>query len=248
MNKKLGIKILSIILPFVIWQVLAMIVGSDMLLASPIKVVTTLAELVVTGIFWLTILHSMLRIAAGFLIALILGFIFAILAGRFKTIEVLLKPYIVTIKSVPVASFIILCLIWFSFKGLTIIISVLIAFPVIYQNVLSGIKSTDVKMLEMANAYHLSYSKRFKYIILPSIKPFIISAGSISVGMTWKAGIAAEVIGVVGGSIGARLYDAKIYFINSELMAWTLVIVFLSILMEKIVTGLIKCAFVAIER
>ena len=146
-------------------------------------------------------LFSLLRITCGFLIALALGILLAILAGRFPVVETLLWPYVVTIKSVPVASFIILCLIWFSFNQLTIFIAFLIAFPVIYSNVLQGIKSADRNLLEMADLYKASWGRKFLYIYVPNIKPYLISACSVAVGMSWKAGVAAEVIGVVNGSI-----------------------------------------------
>ena len=116
----------------------------------------------------------------------------------------------ITIKSVPIASFIIMCLIWMNYSQLTVLISFLIAFPMIYSNVLQGIKSTDNKMIEVAKIYRLSLRKQLLYIYLPSVKPFIISASSIAVGMTWKAGVAAEIIGIIDGSIGEKLYNAKI--------------------------------------
>ena len=58
--------------------------------------------------------------------------------------------------------------------------------------------------------------------------------------MSWKAGVAAEVIGVVGGSIGEKLYEAKIYLQTGDLLAWTVVIVALSALFERAVLALLR--------
>ena len=193
-------------------------------------------------------LFSLLRITCGFLIALALGILLAILAGRFPVVETLLWPYVVTIKSVPVASFIILCLIWFSFNQLTIFIAFLIAFPVIYSNVLQGIKSADRNLLEMADLYKASWGRKFLYIYVPNIKPYLISACSVAVGMSWKAGVAAEVIGVVNGSIGEKLYNSKIYFQNADLLAWTIIIILLSVLIEKISVFILKKIYEGVEK
>lgn len=241
-------KAASIILALAVWQVVSMIVGMDMLLASPFAVIRRLATIWLEADFWQTVLFSVLRITAGYLLAFAAGVILAVLAHRFRTVETLLWPYIVTIKSVPVASFIILCLIWFSFTQLTIFIAFLISFPVIYSNVLAGLKSTDPRMTEMARLYRMTWPKQLLYVYLPAVKPGLISACSIAAGMAWKSGVAAEVIGLVNGSIGERLYEAKIYFQNADLLSWTIIIVLLSVLLEKVFIGILKLAFRGLER
>ena len=235
----------AIVLALALWQFAAMTVGMDILLVSPVKVIVRLFTIWREEGFLTTILFSFLRIMSGFLVAVILGTIFAVIAGRFKVFEYILWPYVVTVKAVPVASFIIMCLIWLSYSQLTIFISFLIVFPVIYSNVLTGIKNTDIDLLEMAEVFKLSYGKRFKFIYIPAVKPYLESACIISVGMAFKAGVAAEVIGVVGGSIGEKLYEAKIYFDSADLFAWTIIIVLLSVILEKVFGKLLKVIFAA---
>lgn len=241
-------KAASIILALAVWQVVSMIVGMDMLLASPFAVIKRLATIWLEAGFWQTVLFSVLRITAGYLLAVAAGIILALLAHRFRPVETLLWPYMVTIKSVPVASFIILCLIWFSFTQLTVFIAFLISFPVIYTNVLNSLKNTDPRMTEMAHLYRMNWPRELLYVYLPAVKPGLISACSIAAGMAWKSGVAAEVIGLVNGSIGERLYEAKIYFQNADLLSWTIIIVLLSVLLEKVFIGLLKLAFRGLER
>ena len=248
MRKSLIYKSGAVILALAVWQGISMLVNMDILLASPVKVVKRLFTIWAEEGFITTVLFSLLRITCGFLIALALGILLAILAGRFPVVETLLWPYVVTIKSVPVASFIILCLIWFSFNQLTIFIAFLIAFPVIYSNVLQGIKSADRNLLEMADLYKASWGRKFLYIYVPNIKPYLISACSVAVGMSWKAGVAAEVIGVVNGSIGEKLYNSKIYFQNADLLAWTIMIILLSVLIEKISVFILKKIYEGVEK
>lgn len=238
----------AVIFALAIWQTAAMAVGRSMLLASPLSVIKSLVHLIADRTFISTVLYSSMRISLGFIIAFFAGIFLAALSAKLKLIEIMLRPYVTAIKTVPVASFIILCLIWFSYSQLTVFISFLIAFPVIYSNVLQGIKSTPVRMTEVAALYRVSAAGKILYIYLPSVKPYLISACGISVGMAWKAGVAAEVIGVLEGSIGERLYEAKVYFQNSELLAWTVVIILLSVVGEKLFTFILRRIFSALER
>ena len=123
---------------------------------------------------------------------------------------------------------------------MTVFIAFLIAFPVIYTNVLQGIRSTDPALVEMGKLYKVHGLRRLFYILLPGIMPFLTSACGVAIGMAWKAGVAAEVIGVINGSIGQKLYDAKIYFQNADLLSWTVIIVLLSVAGEKLFVLLLR--------
>ena len=147
------------------------------------------------------------------------------------------------IKSVPVASFIIISLIWLTSSELSIFISFLMVLPIIYTNVLEGIRSTDRKMTEMADVFHIPWNRRLVYIWLPQIRPYLISACSMSLGLSWKAGIAAEIIGIPDGSIGEMLYNAKAYLNTVDLFGWTVIIVVISIAFEKLFLALLRYGF-----
>ncbi len=247
-NKSILRKSASVVIPLLLWEALAKLVNSKMLLASPLTVLKTLFTLIFEKTFFETVLFSVARITSGFLLGFIAGCVLAALSGKSRLVETLLRPYVVTAKTVPVASFIILSLIWFSYTGLTVFISFLITFPVIYLNFLQGIKSTDKNMKELAKVYNVNLKRKLLYIYFPSVKPYLLASCGVSVGMAWKAGVAAEVIGVVGNSIGERLYDAKIYFQNAELLSWTVVIIVLSVLEEKLFCAILKFLFSRMEK
>ncbi|MBR6705701.1 MAG: ABC transporter permease subunit [Clostridia bacterium] len=247
MNKKKFSRFLAVLLVLAIWQAAAMAVGIEILLVSPWTVAVRLFHLVFERDFWPTVFFSILRISAGFSLGFLLGTLLAVAAGRSSLMETLLWPYVTGIKSIPVASFIIISLIWLKNSQLAVFISFLMVFPVIYSNVLQGIKSTDPALLEMASLYRVPWKRKMFYIYIPAIRPFLLSACSVSLGMSWKAGIAAEVIGVVRGSIGEKLYDAKIYFLTADLFAWTVMIVLISVLFEKTILVLIRRIFKRME-
>lgn len=223
-----------------VWHAVSLCVGSELVLVSPVKVVQTLFTVIFDPDFLKTVWYSAARILGGFFTALTLGTVLGWVASRFWVVETLLRPITAVIKATPVASFIILVLLWFSGKNLSVIISMLMVFPVIYMNVLEGIRSADKKLLEMAQVFRLSVGKKLLYIYLPAVAPFFVSACSVSLGLCWKSGIAAEVIGTPGGSIGAVFYQAKIFLQTSELLAWTVVVVAVSVAFEKLFMFLLR--------
>ena len=216
-----------------IWEAASVLIGQEILLVSPVSVVVKLKSLVFESNFWQTILFSFCRIVAGFLIATLTGTVFAALSACFRAVEELLAPVMLTIKATPVASFIILVLIWVPSRNLSVITSFLMVLPIIYTNVLIGIRSTDPKLLEMAELFRVPLSRKIIYIYLSQVMPYFQTACSVGLGMCWKAGVAAEVIGIPTGSIGEKLYKAKIYLETPDLFAWTLVIIVISILFER---------------
>ncbi len=232
-----------------IWQLIVVVLdkksgnfmGGNLLVASPFDTVKELFVLIRTAEFWKTVGNSFLKIAMGFFLALFAGVFCAVLASSCGVVRALLNPVLRLIKAVPVASFIILALFWLSSsKNLSVLISFLMVLPVIYTNVLQGIESTEKELLEMASVFRISVGKRIRYIYIPAVMPYFVSACSVGLGFCFKSGIAAEIIGLPANSIGERLYEAKLYLLTEELFAWTAVIVLVSVVFEKAVMFLVK--------
>lgn len=202
-------------------------------MASPVSVLKKLSELLFTADFWQSIGFSFGRIVLGFGIAVVLGIFMGITAYRSRVAEILINPLMSVIKATPVASFIILCLIWIPSRNLSVFISFLMVLPVIYTNLLEGLGQTDRKLLQMADIFRVSRGKKVFYIYFSQVLPYFITACRLSLGMCWKAVIAAEVICVPSGSMGEKLYNAKIYLNTPDLFAWTIVIIIISVVFEK---------------
>lgn len=233
-------RILAISFWLLLWELISRRLGQNILLAPPSAVLVTIAELMIRLDFWQTVLFSALRIIIGFFLAIILGIIIAVGAYNSRLVKELAAPLLKTIQAMPVASFIILALVFIRAKNLSVLASFLMVMPLIYSNVLQGLLSADEKLLEMARVFEVSTKNRIRAIYLPAVMPYFISTVTVGVGLSWKAGIAAEVIGIPTGSIGERLYEAKLYLMTKELFAWTFVIVIISILFEKAVLRLLR--------
>lgn len=241
-------RIAAIIVAILLWQLLAMKLDQKLLLATPVDVAKTLGGLVKSQEFYSAIAYSMGRILLGLLIGAAVGTACALLAGRWHFMEVLFWPYFSAMKATPVASIVILCLVWLSSRRLSVFIVFLVVTPVIYTNILAGIKNLDLKMKDMARVFGINGLRRLLYVYLPELKTYIIAAFTLATGMAFKAGIAAEVIGTPGGSVGKMLYNAKVYLETPELFAWTLVIIVLSVVVEQVILGLVKWMFAGLQR
>ena len=225
-----------------LWQLASMAVGLPLLLPSPLAVLLRLGQLCTGADFWLTVASSLLRILLGFLLGVLFGTALAGLCWRFRLIDALARPLLGVLKSTPVASFIILALVWVKTTWLATVISFIMVLPLIYANVREGIDSADRQLLEMAQVFRLSRRKTFRYCYLPAILPFFLSAVSSALGFAWKSGIAAEVLGRPARAIGSQIYDSKIYLETPDLFAWTLVVILLSVLLERLAVRFVRWA------
>ena len=225
-----------------LWQLASMAVGLPLLLPSPLAVLLRLGQLCTGADFWLTVASSLLRILLGFLLGVLFGTALAGLCWRFRLIDALARPLLGVLKSTPVASFIILALVWVKTTWLATVISFIMVLPLVYANVREGIDSADRQLLEMAQVFRLSRRKTFRYCYLPAILPFFLSAISSALGFAWKSGIAAEVLGRPARAIGSQIYDSKIYLETPDLFAWTLVVILLSVLLERLAVRFVRWA------
>lgn len=233
-------KIFILLFWLAVWQAASLLIANSLIFAGPIQVIEAFIRLIPTLSFWKTIFLSLAKIGGGFLLAMVGGSLIGGLSYRFSFLGELLSPVISLLKTVPVASFVILALIWIGSSELSVLIVFVVAFPVIALNVQAGLNNTDQKLIEMAEVFRIRGWKRFWYFYRPASAPFLVNACRLAVGMSWKAGVAAEVIGVPAFSIGEQLYQAKIYLETADLFAWTVVVLILSYLCEKLVLAAVR--------
>lgn len=228
-----------------LWQLAALFIHNSLLAAGPIETARALVREAMAIVFWKTVGITLIKFLAGFLLALFLGFLLGILSYRRPIMGELLAPLMLLAKAVPVASFVVILLIWWGAGRLSMAISFLVALPIIYVNVREGLGSTDKKLLEMAEVFRLPFWSRCFYLYRPALQPFLEGTLETALSMGIKAGVAAEIIGIPKFSIGGELYLSKIYLDTAGVFAWTFVVIVLSFLLEKAVLLLWKkfCAW-----
>ena len=219
-----------------VWALSASLVDRELLLPGPWEVAKRLASLVVTGGFWRITMVSLGRILLGAALGTALGVLLAMGTSRFAFLRAVLSPVLSVIKAVPVASFILLVLIWVGRDTLPCVIVVLMVAPVVWSSVTAGIYTTDAELLELARVYRFSPWRTLTRIYAPSVGPYFLSACHTCLGLAWKSGVAAEVLTVPAQSIGRELFEAKLYLESVDLFAWTLVVVLCSLILEKLLS------------
>lgn len=225
---------------FLFWQGLSMAVHNRIFLVGPVETLRALKDQLFLPEFWKAVFFSFGRIFLGFLAAFFTGLLTGSLAYRFPLLGEFLEPPVQFMKSIPVASFVILALIWTGAENLSVFISFLVVFPVLYISTVTGLQNTDPELLEMAAVFRVPLFRRIRHLYRGSLYPYLQSGCRSALGMGFKSGIAAEVIGVPSGSIGEGLYLSKIYLSTAELFAWTLVIILISNGFEKLFLILLK--------
>ena len=224
------------------WQLASVAVGSRVVLVGPAEVARRLAELVLEADFWVSMGLSLGRVATGFGLAVVAGVALVAWASRSRVVEGLLAPLVGAVKAAPVASFVVLLLMWVPSRRLSVAVSFLMAFPILYTSVLAGVRQTDPALLEMADVFGVSSWARVRTVYAAQVAPYLRAGLSLAMGLSWKSGIAAEVIGLPAPSIGIHLYDAKVYLDTPDLLAWTVVIVALSVGLEALLGRLLDWA------
>lgn len=222
-----------------IWQFAAALVGQELLLPSPLRVARELLRLAGGAEFWLTVAQSIRRVLTGIASAVLLGILLALLTHKSALLRALLSPVMTLVKSTPVASFIILALVWLGRDVVPPVIAALMVLPVVWANVSQGLDGIDPQLLELAQVCRLPRGRVFRRITLPSVLPHLRAALCSALGLGWKAGVAAEILTVPARSIGKRIYEAKIYLETTELFAWTAAVVLLSLVIERLLLRLV---------
>ena len=222
-----------------VWAFAAWRVGKPLLFPTPLSVLTRLLELMQTKDFYLITARSLWSVLSGILIATLGGSILAIITSRISLLREAILPMMTVIKATPVASFIILALIWIGSAKVPTFITILIVLPVIWTNLDEALTRIDPHLIEVARVYKMPYPRRLRLLILPSVKPYFVSACRSSMGLAWKAGIAAEIIAMPLGTIGTMIGNAKQYIETVDMFAWTLTVILLSLAIEFLFAALL---------
>ena len=226
-----------------IWEIAARLTDNSIILVGPIDTLRELWRLSGDLGFWLSVLNSLLRIASGFLLSSALAFLLGTIAYFKPILRELMSPVIALMKAVPVASFVILALIWLGgSRELSIVVSFIVAFPMIWEAVISGLSTSDRQLLEVSRTYEMGFFRSLRYIYLPALLPYLSTSLSSVIGMAFKSGVAAELIGQPTGTIGFYLYQSKVFLDTAGVFAWSLMVIMMSYICEQILKAVFKTA------
>ena len=224
--------ILSAINILAIWDVLALIIGNGYFMPGVSETAAALLKIIVCGEAFRVIFIAFFRVISGLVLGIMTGVILAALCHKFDLISTAISPIISIMKATPVACIIVLLWIRLNYTEITILVVVLMVLPIVWQNVYEAFGAIDKNLVEVADVFKIDAKKRLKILVIPSILSYLLPAIITSIGLAWKAEIAAEIM--TNSNIGELIYDFKtVSYDTASIFAWTAIIVTLSILFEK---------------
>ncbi len=230
-----------------IWWIAAIKIDISLILPTPLSVLKELIRIPFEKNAVLAVAGSIVRVFLGYFLGITVGAILAFLAFFFYPVKAFFAPFLKIVTAVPVASFILLCMLWMKNESTAVFIAFLMVLPIVYGNLLAGLENTDKNLLEATGIYGFSGAKKLIFLYIPSSLPYFGSACVTTVGLAFKAGVSAEIMCVTAKSIGYYIYNAQSWE-TEKMFAYTIAVVLLSIISELAVKSVARFATKAAGR
>ena len=246
---KAALTALSVALWVAIWWIAAELIGESWILPTPLETLRAFFGISRSGGLWKSIFATFRNILTGYLVGALVGVGLAALTAKVEALHIFFSPFLSIIKATPVASVVlILMMLLYRVSGgidaMPSILTVLIVLPIVWANTETGFKRKDAGLYEMAKCYRFSLLKKVRYLLIPQVYPFFKTAMLTALGLAFKAGVAAEVLGRIRNTMGGNMQFSKENLLTGELIAWTVLVVAGSYALEK----LMECGFRLYER
>ncbi|MBR5579776.1 MAG: ABC transporter permease subunit [Treponema sp.] len=226
--------LLSIGTILVVWQILAMVINSPLILPLPKETLKALLQDIGKPLFWQHVGATACRSLVAFGISVVVGTLLGAAAGASDSVHNLLDFPLAMMRATPVVSFILLALFWFGSSLVPIFVAMVMSLPVMISAVETGIKNTNKDLIACCRVYGFSTGKMLRHLYFPSCKPYFFSGSLAAFGLSWKVVAAAEVISLPHRSAGTLLQNAKVHLETAQVFAITLVLVILSFVLESL--------------
>ncbi|HCY06067.1 MAG: hypothetical protein WBH68_04270 [Erysipelotrichaceae bacterium] len=232
--------IVTVILLILIWWILAILVGNNVLIPTPIEVLHSTIKIFSDKSSYYAIYKTLVRVFQGYFLSLIIALFISILADKFNTVKLLFEPIQILTKAIPNVSYIIVTLIWLGSEGSVWVICMLVLFPVLYNNFIFTLENEDSELKDIQKIYPETFIKTTRLRTMPLLYGTFLSSSKVALGLGLKICVMAEILGQVKVGIGKHLYYARLYLDTSSLFAWTIIIIILSVIIDSIFNILIK--------
>ena len=222
------------------WMLVAALVAQPLILPGPGAVVVALLRLVCDAGTWAILTGSGARILGGLAFAAVCGGVLAGVSSRSRAFARLVAPALSFVKATPVACVVVLLLIWLGSARVSIAAVFLMALPGVYFSLAEGLAQVNKPLEQMFRLHGVRGWRLFCAHTWREVLPFVLSCARAVIGMGWKAGVAAELIGMAMGTVGERIYQAKLLIETTDLLAWTVLVVAASWACERVLVWLLR--------
>ena len=225
-----------------VWVFAAALVAQPLILPGPGAVVVALLRLVCDVGTWAILVGSGVRILGGLALAAACGGVLAGVSVRSRAFSRLVAPALSFVKATPVACVVVLLLIWLGSARVSIAAVFLMALPGVYFSLVEGLAQVNKPLEQMFRLHGVWGWRLFCAHTWREVLPFVLSCARAVIGMSWKAGVAAELIGMAVGTVGERIYQAKLLIETADLLAWTVLVVAASWVCERVLVWLLRAS------
>lgn len=231
--KKRGM--VTVLVLLVIWHVAAELVDNPIIFPSLQEVVEKMGELAASPVFYEAFAYTLMRAAFGLVLAMALAIVFGVISGLNRHVEEYVEPIYIILKSIPNISYILIVLIWTNSRIATCVISFMVMFPMAYANVLAGMKSIESKYVNLMKIYPTTLRYKIFRIDLPLISSYLSASLSNGIGLTFKVGIMAEILGSVSPGMGRQFQLCRLNVDMVGTFAWTIWLILFLMGLETLV-------------
>jgi len=229
-RKVVAIQIGVLILAILLWELLIRLgVVRELIIGQPSKVVSFLVSMTLDGSLlqhsWITIVETVV----GFVLGFILGGVLGLLLWWSKTVERVLDPLMVALNSLPKIALTPIFLLWFGIGiSMKLALSFSTVFLVTFLTAAASLTGTDKELMQLTAALGGSRWQVFRYVVVPSSLPWLISAMKLSIGFGLTGAVVGEFVAANKGIGFLLLYGAQIYEMS---LVWAGVVVLLVVAM-----------------
>lgn len=224
---------ITFIVVVILWAIIAHRMDMNIILATPKETFKSLWGLLAQSRFYTAIWNTLSRSFISYGIAVLIALILSVISAIFKPINKILDPIIVLLRATPTMSIILLTLVWLNSSQGSMLIAFLISFPILYTSFYTAFVTVDSRLIDMSRVYNVGHWDLIARLYIPSSLPSILGAIKSTISLNLKVLIAAEVMSQARESMGFYMQRASVYFNTAELIAWTLVAIVLSYLLES---------------
>ncbi len=225
----------SLFVLFIIWVLTYQAIDHPLIMPSPKSVIISLFQILTSVSSLGIIVTSIFRLFISIALSAALGIILGMLSGLNQKVSWIMKPYVTILRTIPVISIIVILLILFGYQITPFMITFLMVFPIVFQAAESGIKAINHDLIDVYNLEKHDFFISLRCLYFPMIQKYLLLSFLQSFGLGLKVLVMAEYLGQTRNSIGNALYLAKINLNYSEVFAWTILLIFISFIIEYIV-------------
>ncbi len=223
-----------------LWQVIAVSVGKNLIVPYPLEVLSVMGNMVMSIEFYSTLLITLSHVFIMVIVSFVVSLILAYLCYQYKAIHECVVPVVSMIQAIPNVSFIILVLIWASSLQTVYIVLFLVMFPLLFQNILEGLKGIDRDICDVIAMYHPPFIMKMRSVYIPLIRHSLLAGMMNAICMGVKVSVMAEILAALPFGIGRALNLARIQFDMASIFAWTIYLMIFIYILEYSLRKVVK--------